>query len=158
GAAPRHFAWAGPRANDVAPVAAARERVKRENEDEHRRLLYVAMTRASERLIVCGAEGERGRPPGCWWNLVADALQPPAAEEPADDGEGKVWRYRPVAMPAVAAAASSDRAAGGLELERPDWLEHAAPREAIAMTPLSPSRSYDEEHAPFRAAAAAGAD
>ena len=45
----------------------ARERARRENEDEYRRLLYVAMTRAIDRLIVCGAEGERGPPDGCWW-------------------------------------------------------------------------------------------
>ncbi|HKH27815.1 MAG TPA: UvrD-helicase domain-containing protein, partial [Sphingomicrobium sp.] len=44
--APDHFVWTGPKANDVAAVAAARERVRRENEDEHGRLLYVAMTRA----------------------------------------------------------------------------------------------------------------
>ncbi len=33
-----------------------------------------AMTRAIDRLIVCGAEGERGRPEGCWWDLVAARL------------------------------------------------------------------------------------
>src|SRR5262249_46673831 len=37
--APNHFVWAGAKANDVAAVAAARERARRENEDEHRRLL-----------------------------------------------------------------------------------------------------------------------
>jgi ATP-dependent helicase/nuclease subunit A len=52
------------------------------------------MTRAIDRLIVCGADGERKRPDGCWWDLVFDALQPVSVEEPADDGDGKVWRYR----------------------------------------------------------------
>ena len=61
--APERFVWAGPKANDVALVATARERARRETEDEYRRLLYVAMTRAIDRLIVCGVEGER-RPPG----------------------------------------------------------------------------------------------
>ncbi|HZD62430.1 MAG TPA: UvrD-helicase domain-containing protein, partial [Xanthobacteraceae bacterium] len=63
---PGHFVWSGPKATDVAVVASARERVRRENTDEHGRLLYVAMTRAIERLIVCGAEGERGPQEGCW--------------------------------------------------------------------------------------------
>ncbi len=92
--APERFVWAGPKATDFALVTTARERARRETEDEYRRLLYVAMTRAIDRLIVCGAEGERGRPEGCWWDLVSAALQPVSVEEPADDGDGKVWRYR----------------------------------------------------------------
>ena len=51
-------------------------RRRAEAEDEYRRLLYVAMTRAADRLIVCGADGERGRPKGCWYDLVASRLQP----------------------------------------------------------------------------------
>ena len=74
--APDHFVWTGPKANDVAAVAAARERVRRENEDEHGRLLYVAMTRAINRLIVCGAEGERSPQRGLlvehgFWRLAS---------------------------------------------------------------------------------------
>ena len=89
--------WAGKKMNDVTQLSAARERMRREAEDEYRRLLYVAMTRAIDRLIVCGAEGERKRPDGCWWNLVTSALLPLSVEESAADGEGNVWRYQKVA-------------------------------------------------------------
>src|SRR6266540_1736585 len=92
---PNCFVWAGVKATDTAPVSAARERARREADDEYRRLLYVAMTRAIGRLVICGADGERARPEGCWWNLVFEALKPPVSvEEAADDGDGKVWRYR----------------------------------------------------------------
>ena len=37
---------------------------------EHRRLLYVAMTRAAQRLVVAGYEGVRARPPDNWHDLV----------------------------------------------------------------------------------------
>src|SRR5499426_49904 len=93
---PNSFVWAGPKATDTAPVSAARERARHEAEDEYRRLLYVAMTRAIDRLVICGADGERARPEGCWWNLLFEALKPVSTEEPADDGEGTVWRYRKV--------------------------------------------------------------
>ena len=73
-------------------VAASRASALAEAEHEYRRLLYVAMTRAAERLIVCGAEGERGRPKGCWYDLIREALQPALVE--AQDGDDKVWRYR----------------------------------------------------------------
>ena len=45
------------------------------------------------------ATGERAKPPGCWYDLVRDALAPLAIEEDADDGDGKVWRYRKAAAP-----------------------------------------------------------
>ena len=49
--------WAGRKADDVDQVATARGARIAEAEDEYRRLLYVAMTRAADRLIICGAEG-----------------------------------------------------------------------------------------------------
>ena len=68
--------WAGRKDDDVPPVAAARAAALTEAEDEYRRLLYVAMTRAADRLIVCGADGERQRPKGCWYDLVVEPLRP----------------------------------------------------------------------------------
>ncbi len=84
--------WAGRKDDDVAPVAAARQAALAEAEDEYRRLLYVAMTRAADRLIICGADGERARPKGCWYDLVVEPLRPFLVEE-QERGE-KVWRYR----------------------------------------------------------------
>ena len=46
--------WAGRKAEDPAAVVAARAAMMAETEDEYRRLLYVAMTRAADRLIVGG--------------------------------------------------------------------------------------------------------
>jgi ATP-dependent helicase/nuclease subunit A len=145
--APHHFVWPGAKANDVATVAAARERVRRENEDEHRRLLYVAMTRAINRLVVCGAEGERSRPEGCWWNLVAAGLQPVSEKGPAEDGEGDVWRYCPTPSTS-AAVASAALVTPTLGQELPGWLARDVPSELASALPLSPSRAYDEEPTP----------
>jgi ATP-dependent helicase/nuclease subunit A len=101
--APDRLIWIGPKATDVAPVRQARERSRRAAQDEYRRLLYVAMTRAAERLVICGTEGQQKRPDGCWYDLVADALVPHAVEEPGDDGNGTVLRYRKASpRPAVA--------------------------------------------------------
>ena len=51
-----------PRADaDAGPVAAARDAVRQRAIEEHNRLLYVAMTRAEERLYVAGYCGEKGR-------------------------------------------------------------------------------------------------
>ena len=96
-AAPGHppcIVWPGRKEDDVAAVAAARTLARREAEDEHRRLLYVAMTRAAERLIVCGCQGVNKRPEGCWYDLVVDGLA--ASSDFEETGEGDAWigRYR----------------------------------------------------------------
>ena len=43
-------------------------------EEEYRRLLYVGMTRAEDRLIVCGHHGVRGKPALSWHSMVEAAL------------------------------------------------------------------------------------
>ena len=152
GAGPTQFVWAGRKAHDVAPVSAARTRLQGESTDEYRRLLYVAMTRASGRLIVCGAEGERVRPPGCWWDLIAQALIPQATEMP-DEGEGKVWRYCQMgeftAPSALAGAPKQETVAS------PAWLDREAALAPSVVLPISPSRAYEDTvplHAASRAA------
>src|SRR5262245_51192124 len=140
---PNCLVWATAKANDIPPLSEARECARREAEDEYRRLLYVAMTRAIDRLVICGAEGERLRPEGCWWNLVFAALKPPVSvEEPAGDGDGVVWRYRKTQVPAEKPfiASSVAIAADG----PPSWLGHEASTEPPAIRVLSPAAAYDE--------------
>ena len=48
------WSWAGRKADDPPAVADRARGNARETEDEYRRLLYVAMTRAADRLIVGG--------------------------------------------------------------------------------------------------------
>ena len=135
--------WAGKKMNDVTHLSAARDRMRREAEDEYRRLLYVAMTRASERLIVCGADGDRKRPDGCWWNLVTSALLPLSSVEFAADGEGKVWRYQKVAsVPPLMIATGAPRPT--IATQRPSWLDRDAASPPAAKTALSPSHAFDE--------------
>ena len=87
--------WAGAKADDVGPMAAARDAALEAARDEYRRLLYVAMTRAAERLIVCGVDRRaRSFRKAAGTNLVRDALEADCVPEQADDGDGDVLRYR----------------------------------------------------------------
>ncbi len=90
------------------PDGAARETALDEARDEYRRLLYVAMTRAIERLIVCGVDGINKRPDGCWYDLARGALEGQCVTEQADDGAGEVLRYRK--MPDTGASAPASKA------------------------------------------------
>jgi ATP-dependent helicase/nuclease subunit A len=50
--------------------AAARDR----RDAEYRRLLYVALTRAEDRLYICGWRDRRRMPDGCWYQLIERGL------------------------------------------------------------------------------------
>ncbi|MDB5504649.1 MAG: helicase/exodeoxyribonuclease subunit, partial [Tardiphaga sp.] len=69
--------WAGKKADDPPDVAAARAAKIQETEDEYRRLLYVAMTRAADRLIVGGCmPGNRNEVrPLSWYDMILKGLE-----------------------------------------------------------------------------------
>jgi ATP-dependent helicase/nuclease subunit A len=137
--------WAGKKADDCSAMASARQAALAEARDEYRRLLYVAMTRAADRLIICGAEGERRRPDGCWYDLVRVALGSQLVEE-SDTGE-TVWRFRPIPATPAAAAHAAPQKGEPLHVAPavPSWLRQAAPVRPARLTPLAPSAAFAEE-------------
>jgi ATP-dependent helicase/nuclease subunit A len=92
------FVWAGRKKLDSTPERAARAAADELRQAEYRRLLYVALTRAADALVVCGYESEQQIKDGCWYKLVRDALEGEPSELVATQvpyaGEG-VWRWRP---------------------------------------------------------------
>jgi ATP-dependent helicase/nuclease subunit A len=129
---------AGVKLTDAACVAEARRRVQQEAEHEYRRLLYVGMTRAAERLIVCGAQGKQRLPEGCWWTLVTNALIPLSTEEADEDGS-KLWRFTPKPQARIDAPSPSTQPI--TNAERPLWLDHTVAAPSIPPRPISPPRS-----------------
>ncbi|MEO9336118.1 double-strand break repair helicase AddA [Mesorhizobium sp. SB112] len=67
-------------------------------DDEYRRLLYVGMTRAEDRLIVCGYHGKRAQNDATWHALVNLALAGGADSEelshPVGKPEDTIARFR----------------------------------------------------------------
>ncbi len=136
--------------DDVA--AAAYEAAKQARTDEYRRLLYVAMTRAEDRLYVCGWETERTAPADCWYHLIGDGLADiaqPAAEPllaaAGGDGDATVLRLEsPQRSPAAAPAAVEAAAAAAV----PAWTRAAPRPEPVPPRPLAPSRTPHEAAEP----------
>ena len=139
--APDVVVWAGKKADDPASVAAARAAMLVETEDEYRRLLYVAMTRAADRLIVGGCM------PGnmntirrfSWYDLIDKGLGNSGLHlQTIETPDGVVKRYsrlEDAAAPTGKAAAPAPTAPTDL----PAWLRTAAPPELRADSPLRPS-------------------
>jgi ATP-dependent helicase/nuclease subunit A len=142
---PARLVWAGAKGNDVGPMAAAREAALDEARDEYRRLLYVAMTRAIERLIVCGIEGKNKPPDGCWYDLVLGALKEHCVMEQADDGAGEVLRYRKA--PDAGAAAKKTEGTPAAVISIPDWLDKMVDGAPAAAAPIKPSGFVDDPKA-----------
>jgi ATP-dependent helicase/nuclease subunit A len=139
--------WARGQKEDVGPIAAARALAQQDARNEYRRLLYVAMTRAAERLIVCGAKGANKIPDGCWYQLVSDALSPDCVSEPADDGDGDVLRYRKGEAESPASARPEAAKAASLAA-LPPWLTQDAPREQAAIRTVTPSGLLEDDAHP----------
>jgi ATP-dependent helicase/nuclease subunit A len=142
-----------PRARYREPVAdAARAAEARRQEQEYRRLLYVAMTRAEDRLYVCGWHTRRAAPDGTWYELVEGGL---AAAEGGEDigfdfGDGWSGAGRRLANPQDAKPEKPDAARSYLPppADLPDWARRPAPPEQVPPRPLAPSRPDEDEPAP----------
>ncbi len=138
-----------PRAEFAAPAYNERQAVSRaRQEEEYRRLLYVALTRAEDRLYVCGYHGVRGPKQDCWYNLVAQSF-PEAAIEVPFDGEEQARRieYEQEAAPVIMLAEKNADAQSAVRAPLPDWVGGALPEEPQPVQPLAPSRPDDDEPA-----------
>ena len=131
--------WGVAKDKDAGPMAQARTQAIEAARDEYRRLLYVGLTRAEERLIVCGAKGVNKAPEGCWHDLVLSALQPLSQE--ASDGDGKIWHFRKGA-PTVTDDGSPE---AKQQVSLPSWLTADAPPSPPAIAVLRPSDPIDDE-------------
>ena len=144
--------WGAAKDKDVGPMADARARAVAAATDEYRRLLYVGMTRAAERLVVCGTKGVHKCPDDCWHRLVSDALVPLSVE--ADDGEGPLWRFTKAPLvTAIADEANKDGAPAPL----PAWLTAKLAPQPQVRRRIRPSDA-DERSEPSSAAGAGQRD
>ena len=110
---------------------------------EYLRLLYVAMTRAKDRLIICGTLKERGTDPvNGWHGLVTSALLAECEHRHDFDGEEELeWR------PPPRQAHKTKPPQPGLPLgpPQPDWLERNASPPPLALPRLTPSSVFEED-------------
>ena len=151
--APGVVVWAGRKADDPAAVAAARATMLDETEDEYRRLLYVAMTRAADRLIVggCMPGNMKSVREFSWYDLIVKGLGNSALQlQEFETADGLVVkRYsRPEDVMAPAATATAPQ--GSARVELPSWLHGAAPAEPAADNLLRPSDPATGEGHPVR--------
>jgi ATP-dependent helicase/nuclease subunit A len=139
--------WALSNTEDPPAVARARETVMQLEEEEYRRLLYVALTRARDVLVICGALNKRQEesklPAECWYKLVRDALEPDLKEQKdlSYGFDGKIWRWRY----GKTAKFALDTQASLEKIAEPFWLRKQIDQPIYAGQVVNPSLLQTED-------------
>ncbi|MGH6888175.1 MAG: double-strand break repair helicase AddA [Rhizomicrobium sp.] len=119
-------------------VRRATLRAREEALREHRRLLYVALTRARDELHICGFETKRGVLPGSWYDLVGRMAHIHGWAIGEEDSISRETR---------SATRVHDGSPAPLAL--PPWAGKCAPKEEAHTRLIRPSDAADGE-APAR--------
>ena len=138
--------WSPNRGSDDDVASAAREEARIRQMEEYRRLLYVALTRAEDRLIVCGWETRNATSDECWYRLVEQAML--AEGEDLDCGfigDGAKGRLRTNPQKATITVAEKPHRPPLQPVTPEVWATVPPAPEPTPSRPLSPSKPSGEE-------------
>jgi ATP-dependent helicase/nuclease subunit A len=150
--------WVKGKKSDPPALEPARESLSERTLAESRRLLYVALTRARDRLYIGSAYGKKTAPQGFWRGMIDAAVagQATLVELQAEDGDRRVTQWRSVQ---AAAALPKTVPAAEPPPDLPEWLKEPAGNDQPRPPPLRPSRLADAaEPPPMRDGTSAAAD
>ncbi len=129
----------GDKSDDCPASKGARDARIDRADAESLRLLYVALTRARDRVIIMGralGNQKEGYEDRSWWSVLSETFARTQADDPAlvrDIGEGRLrYGVDPVVVP-------RDDGAGGDVIVVPDWARVSPPTD-VAARYVSPSQ------------------
>ncbi len=143
------FLWCAKKDDDCAASAAARELRVRREEEEAWRLLYVGLTRARDRLVLCGRIDARtaDEKVGGWYAAMRRAFAHPSVSpgvRTIADADGFTFqRFGPDPE-----RLSRSEAAASAPSPLPDWAGGRAPVEPPARRYASPSQLAEQTYGP----------
>lgn len=120
------------------------ERIKKRNEDksfeEYRRLLYVALTRAEDRLFICGSSNNEKIDEQSWYSLCQKCLQ----ENGVPEDDILINEVPEV----IEKKSGKKRNEETKEMPQPEsWMAEEIEQESPLAKPYTPSKPEDEEEA-----------
>jgi ATP-dependent helicase/nuclease subunit A len=140
------FLWAPRKLDDCPASAAARAARDEAAAHESLRLLYVALTRARDRLVLCGIKTRDSDYAGSWHEVATRALARPeiaARTRMVADGEAQITRFGADPQPVVAETPAAAPPPG-----LPAWVHRFAPEEPAALRYASPTALAESERGP----------
>ncbi len=153
---PPVLVWSPQKTDDPTPVAAVRQRARQATMREYRRLLYVALTRAEERLYIAGFFKAAKPAPDCWNSMIEQAFtEADAVDVPS------CWDHGTSVRRIVTPGATDDARSPPVERDQaalrfaPDWLFRPVATPTVAAEALRPSHAATQA---LRPAGAPGPD
>ena len=130
----------------TATIRDLKEKRKKKDLDEYRRLLYVALTRAGDRLVICGCQKTKEVSEDSWYHLCCRALEKRSQkvvfdfpEDPAGpwSGEGLLHSWAQAVVPQ---GFGRPAVAVTEPVTPPQWMIRPPPDDPTPPRPLAPSR------------------
>jgi ATP-dependent helicase/nuclease subunit A len=132
-----HLVWPPAGHSNLSGIEDSKILVEQAERQEYHRLLYVAMTRAEDRLYICGWEGLQQRETGkVWYDLVRDGLDGVLTSHAGVDGKPVRRMESAQVEPAKDSSIAMEEAVAAA---LPEWAAAIAPRER-SRPKLAPSR------------------
>lgn len=138
----QHFLWHEDRAClwspsqdlDTKVTQQLKQQIRTLQDQEYRRLLYVALTRAEDQLYICGAHESQRDIKGSWYHLVESALSSQATKISLPWGEGLRLENLQEVPPSLPSAPSEDQTQKEEAGTTPAWLFTAITEEKDAFS------------------------
>lgn len=113
-----------------------KEENSRKSFEEYRRLLYVALTRAEDRLYICGFSNKENADARSWYSICQETLR--------ENGEknGEIFEIK---TPEIIAKKTEDKQSVEEKMPEPEaWIYQNAEKETLLSKPYTPSHGEEE--------------
>lgn len=128
------------------PCHQALEVLKTRQEEESRRLLYVALTRAENRLYVGGYKTTKKTPDDSWYKYVEQGFSNLPDVEEIDFGDKKILQFKNHSPDNAHDRGSKNKNPKSKNNDAPPaWLYEPMPEEPFPPRPLTPSRPSEKD-------------
>jgi len=141
--------WSPRKELRCAAVDSLKAALRAELDAEQNRLLYVALTRAEDRLVICGWDSKRARPDSCWYEKVKRGFVQAGAATQSFDAIAEPWEGEMYILDSPQTATPEATKAGIVVATTPlptwtgaapDWRPAPVGAEPEMPQPLAPSR------------------
>ena len=85
------FLWSPSKSYDIPVTATLKNDLRILQDQEYRRLLYVAITRAEDHLYICGHRNNQRSLEGSWYHMIENAMIPKGQKRISEMGEVYQW-------------------------------------------------------------------
>ncbi|MBM08452.1 MAG: double-strand break repair helicase AddA [Magnetovibrio sp.] len=137
--------WPALKENEESITSGIAATMRTVTEREYRRLLYVAMTRAEDRLYVCGWKGANEIPEHCWYQLVKNGLNDLANTQIIKNEDEEIFLRFTSPQTSTQKAKVSTQFTETKDVALPDWIGKIPSPEPYPVQPLTAS-DPEREH------------